>query len=143
MKHALTASTHSCGLSTALYATTQKQVCSSNGSKHDITTYQLQCPKKDTVHCLWCYFLFWLHNRPKDRRVLMSLTCRWWMGRPALLTPQLCVSKGSASRQAAMASWTPTGSLTSAVCVAGTTRAARRCQECLPNPRECSSIDCA
>lgn len=55
------------------------------------------------------------------------------MGRPALLTPRLYVFKENALRQAAMASWTPTGSLTSAVCVVGTTRAARRSQECSPN----------
>lgn len=65
-----------------------------------------------------------------------SLPLRWWTGRPARPTHQLCVSRENASKRAVMANWTPTRSLTSVACVAGTTKAARKSQECSPNPCE-------
>lgn len=64
---------------------------------------------------------------------VVSKTCRWLTGRLALPTLQLYVFKGNASRRAARASWTQTGSSTSVVCAVGTTKAARRSRECLPN----------
>lgn len=55
------------------------------------------------------------------------------MGRLALLTQQLSVFKADASRRAVTGGWTLIRSLTSVVCVVGTTLAARRSQECSPN----------
>lgn len=86
-------------------------------------------------HSLICLSI---HNIHLNSSMMWCLCqpCRLWTGRPALLTLQLYVFKENASRQAAMASWTLIGSLISVVYVAGTTRAARRSQECSPNQCE-------
>lgn len=55
------------------------------------------------------------------------------MGHPVPRTLRLCAFRENASRQAVTASWTLTGSLISVVYVVGTTKAARRSQDCSPS----------
>lgn len=65
------------------------------------------------------------------------------MERPAPRTPRPCVCREDVSRQAAMASWTLTRSLTSAECAEETTTAARKSQDCSPNLRKYHGESCS